>query len=71
MSSLQNKFTGWHKSSFSANASGCVDVGRGTDGRTYGIRDTKLGANSPVVKATTEAWASFYQAVKSGEFDLT
>ena len=50
----------WRKSSYSANANDCVEIGRG-----IGIRDSKAGGHLP---CTTPAWQAFLTATKAGTF---
>lgn len=61
--------TNWHKASFSqdTNANGCVEVG--TVPGFVGVRDTKLGATSPVLAFTEAEWAAFLAGVRKGEFN--
>ncbi|SDP92628.1 DUF397 domain-containing protein [Lentzea jiangxiensis] len=47
----------WHKSTYSANASACVEVATGV-----GIRDSKAPATHVEVGAA--AWTAFLSAVK-------
>lgn len=47
----------WRKSSYSANAQSCVEVGRG-----IGIRDSKSPA--VYIAVTAPAWSVFLRAVK-------
>jgi hypothetical protein len=49
----------WRKSSYSANAMDCVEVGAGV-----GIRDSK--APSTHVPLTASSWHSFLSALKAG-----
>lgn len=61
----------WRK----ANKSGpwtdnCVEVADLPDGGKA-IRDSKLGADSPVLSFNLEEWDAFVDGVKKGEFDLT
>ncbi|SDJ87393.1 protein of unknown function [Lentzea albidocapillata subsp. violacea] len=51
----------WRKSSYSANTSNCVEVGRNT-----GIRDSKAPATHIAVAPGT--WSAFLLSVKAGEF---
>jgi hypothetical protein len=48
----------WRKSSYSANSSDCVEVGRG-----IGVRDSKAPATHLPVSA--EAWSAFLGVVKA------
>ncbi|WP_394615757.1 DUF397 domain-containing protein [Lentzea sp. JNUCC 0626] len=51
----------WRKSSYSANASNCVEVGRGV-----GLRDSKAPATHlPVAPGS---WSAFLLSVKVGKF---
>jgi predicted secreted Zn-dependent protease len=59
----------WHKATHSGGANGgCVEVG-GVPG-LVGVRDTTLGAGSPVLACTEAEWAAFLAGVKDHEFDL-
>jgi hypothetical protein len=58
----------WHKSTFSGGENGgCVEVASVPG--VVGVRDTKLGATSPVLIFGTSEWAAFLAAVKHGEFE--
>lgn len=48
----------WRKSSYSANAMDCVEIGRG-----IGIRDSKAPMSH--LKVSTDAWSAFLRTVKS------
>ncbi|WP_332874715.1 DUF397 domain-containing protein [Lentzea terrae] len=48
----------WRKSSYSANAMDCVEIGRG-----IGIRDSK--APSAQLSLSADAWSAFLRAIKS------
>lgn len=51
----------WRKSSYSANAVDCVEVGPGV-----GIRDTKAPATHlPIARGS---WSAFLLSVKAGKF---
>jgi hypothetical protein len=50
--------TEWRKSSYSANSSECVEVGRGT-----GVRDSK--APAPHLEIGPSAWSAFLSAAKA------
>ena len=57
------------KSSYSGGGNGCVGTTRDFLSRGLApVVDTKLGASSPVLPFTTEAFAAFVAAVKAGEF---
>ncbi|UMP06901.1 DUF397 domain-containing protein [Amycolatopsis sp. EV170708-02-1] len=58
--------TNWHKSSYSKE-NGCVAVGSVPG--VIGVRDTKLGAASPILAFDPAEWAAFILGVKDGEFD--
>lgn len=58
----------WHKATFSAQNGGCVEIA--TIPGWVGVRDTKLGPNSPVLAFTPTEWDAFTNGVRSGEFDL-
>lgn len=58
----------WHKSSYSEGASNCVESAAGA-GTVY-LRDSKLGAASPVLAFTPTEWATFLISTKSGKFGL-
>ncbi len=61
---------GWHKASYSnGDNNGCVEVG--SIPGFVGVRDTKLGAASPLLAFTEAEWAAFIAGVKGAEFDLT
>ena len=47
---------------------GCVEVA--TIPGWIGVRDTKLGPDSPVLAFTPTEWDAFTQGVRGGEFDL-
>ena len=51
----------WRKSSYSANAVDCVEVGRG-----LGLRDSKAPATRLVVASAS--WTCFLESVKGGKF---
>jgi len=52
--------TVWRKSTYSANANDCVEIGL-----RIGIRDSKSTGHLPV---TAPAWSAFLAAVKSDGF---
>lgn len=58
--------TDWRKSSHSGGQNGgCVEVGSVPG--VVGVRDTKLGAASPVLAFGAGGWAAFLAAVKADE----
>jgi hypothetical protein len=58
----------WHKSTFSGGENGgCVEVA--SIPGYVGVRDTKLGAASPIVVFTVAEWDAFVQGVRKGEFE--
>jgi len=58
----------WRKSSYSPHDSNCVEVGQGLGVR--GVRDSKLGEDSPILVFEARVFRSFLRAVKSGRFDI-
>jgi uncharacterized protein DUF397 len=69
----------WRKSSRSADAGNCIEVGSfrkssrcdtgacvevGQGTAVVGVRDTKLGAESPVLRFSGEEWRRFASALK-------
>lgn len=61
--------TNWHKASHSGNDNGgCVEVA--TIPGWIGVRDTKLGPDSPVLAFTPHEWDAFTRGVRDGEFSL-
>lgn len=57
----------WRKSSFSSADSNCVELA--DTGDVIGVRDSKLGDDSPVLEFTRAELRTFIQGVKAGEFD--
>ncbi|WP_275295189.1 DUF397 domain-containing protein [Amycolatopsis sp. La24] len=62
-----SRATNWHKASYSKE-NACVEVGSVSG--LIGVRDTKLGAASPVLVFGPAEWDAFLRGVKDGEFDL-
>lgn len=58
----------WRKARASAANGGCVEVA--TIPGWIGVRDTKLGPDSPVLAFTPHEWDAFTKGVRGGEFDL-
>ncbi|MFH8386188.1 DUF397 domain-containing protein [Kitasatospora sp. NPDC018058] len=56
---------GWHKSSYSAQASECVETGHVTTGG-MAVRDSK-DPGGPALVFPADAWSTFVSAVKAGE----
>jgi hypothetical protein len=56
--------TNWHKASFSQGGeNGCVEVGSVPG--LVGVRDTKLGAASPILVFAPEEWEAFLVGVRN------
>lgn len=62
-----SRATNWHKASYSKE-NACVEVGSVPG--LIGVRDTKLGAASPILVFDTAEWVAFLRGIKGGEFDL-
>ncbi|MFE6617302.1 DUF397 domain-containing protein [Amycolatopsis sp. NPDC057786] len=60
--------SGWWKSSYSAGSAGCVEVNDSVKGYV-GVRDSKLGENSPVLVFEPHEIKAFVLGAKNGEFD--
>ncbi|WP_243790981.1 DUF397 domain-containing protein [Saccharopolyspora gloriosae] len=64
---IPGSFTDWRKSSYSNGSGGiCVEVA--FDGTLAGIRDSKLGEDSPILAFGNEAFAAFLDGIKGGRF---
>lgn len=59
----------WRKSSRSAGAGDCVEVGTSPDTALIAVRDSKLGDSSPILTFTRSEMAAFLAGAKAGEFD--
>lgn len=57
----------WWKSSFSNGASACVETALHPDGGVA-VRDSKLGAASPVLRFDLGEWRAFIRSVRAGVF---
>ncbi|MFJ4597177.1 MULTISPECIES: DUF397 domain-containing protein [unclassified Kitasatospora] len=57
---------GWHKSSYSAQASECVEAGRVVVGG-MAVRDSK-DPDGPALVFPADAWAAFVTGVKASDF---
>jgi hypothetical protein len=66
LSSLEQATT-WRKSSYSEAANNCVEITDELPG-WIGMRDSKLGPDSPILVFTHAEWAAFTAAVHSNEF---
>ncbi|MEO7195483.1 MAG: DUF397 domain-containing protein [Pseudonocardiaceae bacterium] len=58
----------WRKSSYSQGANGCVEVTTELPG-WVGIRDSKLGTDSPVLACTVSHWRATLAAAQTGAPD--
>ena len=64
---MHEKFTGWHKSTYSGNANSCVEIGHAADG-AIGVRDTKQHGRGPVLEFSPAEWQAILAGVRDGEF---
>jgi hypothetical protein len=61
--------TNWHKASSSqGQENGCVEVGSVPG--VVGVRDTKLGAASPILPFAVTDWETFLDGVRNYQFGL-
>lgn len=67
MNSVGNDHT-WRTSSYTGANNNCVEIAR-LDEATCGVRDSKLGASSPVLTFGSAAWSAFLTTLKSGQLD--
>lgn len=66
---LKATSTGWSKASFSnGGANGCVELNFDIPGWA-GLRDSKLGDDSPVMVFNERELSAFIAGAKAGEFD--
>ncbi len=59
---------GWRKSSYSQGQNGCVEVTTELPG-WVGVRDSKLGTDSPLLTFGPSEWRATLAAAQAGEFD--
>ncbi len=59
----------WRKSSYSQGENGCVEVTTELPG-WVGVRDSKLGAASPLLPFTRSEWHAMLAATQAGELDV-
>jgi hypothetical protein len=57
----------WRKASYSQGVNDCVEITDELPGR-IGMRDSKLGPDSPILVFTHAEWTAFTAAVHSNEF---
>lgn len=58
----------WRKSSRSATSGECVEVGTSASTVAVGVRDSKLGEDSPILTFKPGAMAAFVTTAKNGGF---
>jgi hypothetical protein len=58
----------WRKASFSTNQGNCVELAHLDTGR-IGLRDSKLGDDSPVLTLSRAQVADLVDTIKAGRFD--
>jgi hypothetical protein len=58
----------WRKSSYSGDQGQCVELADLGDG-TIGVRDSKLGDDSPILRFTRAEVAAWLSGARAGEFD--
>ncbi|MRH92001.1 DUF397 domain-containing protein [Nocardia sp. SYP-A9097] len=58
----------WFKSSHSNSGGDCIEAAH-LNGGSVGVRDSKLGAASPVFVFEPAMWDAFNTAVRAGKFD--
>jgi hypothetical protein len=59
---------GWRKSTWSEQANACVELTTEVAG-WIGVRDSKLGARSPILAFSATEWAAFTTDVRADELD--
>lgn len=60
---------GWSKSSYSIAANDCVEITTEVHG-WVGLRDSKLGPDSPVLACTRPQWRALLAATHAGEISV-
>ncbi|GAA4877294.1 DUF397 domain-containing protein [Saccharopolyspora cebuensis] len=68
MSNTDSAGAQWRKSSRSGGAQKCVEVATNLPGWAL-VRDSKLGAASPILRLSPEALGGFLDAIKDGRYD--
>ncbi|MFD9965055.1 DUF397 domain-containing protein [Amycolatopsis sp. NPDC058986] len=63
---LSSTTAGWTKSSFSGGQNGCVETNRVVPG-WVGVRDSKLGKESPLLVLGTTAAAALLSVLQTGQ----
>jgi hypothetical protein len=64
----EDKYAGWHKSTYSNSSANCVEVAAGRG--MVGVRDSKQEGRGPVLEFTGDRWQEFLRAVGAGEAGL-
>jgi hypothetical protein len=64
---LATTTTGWEKSTFSGGQNGCFEFHFGLPG-WVGVRDSKLGAGSPVLVFNETEFDAMQDGVRAGQF---
>jgi hypothetical protein len=59
--------SGWHKSSYSQGANDCMEITTEVPG-WVGVRDSKLGTDSPVLAFPVSEWHTTLTATKTNKF---
>lgn len=60
---------GWRKSSYSMGENNCVEITTELPG-WVGVRDSKLGATSPLLAVTPSQWRALLSAAQAGDLDV-
>jgi Domain of unknown function (DUF397) len=59
--------TGWHRSSYSQGENNCVEITTELPG-WVGVRDSKLGADSPLLAFGLSEWRAMVASAQVGDF---